>query len=105
MNLNNFLHFIHIVVCLSLIGIVMIQASEGEGLSGAFGGGGSYALFGKRGATGFVARATTFAAVAFMVTSFSLTYSVRSGGNNRPTTQVGAPLAPSAPNTGAPLAQ
>ena len=51
-----------------------MQADKGEGLSGAFGGGGSYALFGKRGATGFVAKATTAAAVIFMITSFWLTF-------------------------------
>lgn len=99
------IEFIHIVVCLALIAIVMMQASEGEGLSGAFGGGGSYALFGKRGATGFVAKATSAAAVTFMFTSFLLAYQVRENTARRPTAAPGqsAPL-DTAPDTGAPLA-
>lgn len=68
------IQLLHVIVCLALIAIVLMQADKGEGLSGAFGGGGSYALFGKRGATGFVAKATTAAAVVFMLTSFWLTF-------------------------------
>ncbi len=68
------IQLLHIIVCLALIVIVLMQADKGEGLSGAFGGGGSYALFGKRGATGFIAKATTAAAVIFMLTSFGLSY-------------------------------
>lgn len=103
MTLHGVLEFLHIIVCLTLIAIVMVQASEGEGLSGAFGGGGSYALFGKRGATGFIAKATTGAAVMFMITSFGLTYLVQ---KNAPSasSQTGAPMS-SSPLTGAPLAQ
>lgn len=109
MTLHGFIEVIHVLVCLVLIGVVMVQASEGEGLSGAFGGGGSYALFGKRGATGFIARATSTAAVVFMITSFALAYSVQKkvGGTDR---KLGAPLAntstsaPIAPLADAPLA-
>ena len=68
------IQLLHVIVCLALIAIVLMQADKGEGLSGAFGGGGSYALFGKRGATGAVAQATTAAAVIFMLTSFWLTF-------------------------------
>lgn len=106
MTFYTFMEIIHIVVCLVLIAVVMVQASEGEGLSGAFGGGGSYALFGKRGATGFIAKATTAAAVTFMLTSFGLSYQVQatSGGTGaKAGTSQSAPLAPS-PNTGSPLA-
>lgn len=63
---------IHILVCLALILVVLLQADKGEGLSGAFGSGGSGALFGKRGATGTIARLTAGAAIMFMITSFYL---------------------------------
>lgn len=85
-----FLSIIHILACVALIVIVLLQADKGEGLSGAFGGGGSYAVFGKRGATGAIAKLTTLAAVIFMLTSFGLTYFVASSGNNsiaRPSAQ------------------
>lgn len=107
MTLHTLIEVLHVLVCLALIGVVMVQASEGEGLSGAFGGGGSYALFGKRGATGFIAKATTTAAVVFMLTSFALAYQVRSASGT--TGASGAlPLQSSptsgTPDTGAPLA-
>jgi len=79
-----FLSIIHILACVALIVIVLLQADKGENLSGAFGGGGSYAVFGKRGATGVIAKLTTIAAVIFMLTSFGLTYFVASSGNNVP---------------------
>jgi preprotein translocase subunit SecG len=74
-------------------------------LSGAFGGGGSYALFGKRGATGFIAKATTAAAVTFMLTSFALAYSVQKNADSTSGIRPGGPIqVPSTPQTGAPLA-
>lgn len=74
--MSSFVTFLHIAACIALIIIVLLQADKGEGLSGAFGGGGSYAVFGKRGATGFIAKITTAAAVIFMLTSIGLTYMV-----------------------------
>jgi preprotein translocase subunit SecG len=86
------LTIIHVVACIALIIIVLLQADKGEGLSGAFGGGGSYAVFGKRGATGFVAKVTTAAAVVFMLTSFGLTLLVAK--DSGPTTPLGGAGAP-----------
>lgn len=105
MTFYGFVEALHVLVCIALIGIVMVQASEGEGLSGAFGGGGSYALFGKRGATGFIAKATTAAAVTFMLTSFGLAYSVQKASDDAAGVRPGSPLTvPTTPQTGAPLA-
>lgn len=105
MTFHGFVEVLHVIVCLAMIGIVMVQASEGEGLSGAFGGGGSYALFGKRGATGFIAKATTTAAVTFMITSFALAYTVQKKADGETGIRPGSPIqVPSAPQTGAPLA-
>ena len=65
---------IHVIFSLSLIVAVLLQSSKGEGLAGAFGGGGglSGAVFGGRGAATFLSKATTILAVGFMVTSASL---------------------------------
>lgn len=104
MTTHGILTFLHISACLLLIGVVLLQADQGEGLSGAFGGGGSYALFGKRGATGFIAKLTSAAAVGFMITSFSLTYAQGSGQSAAKVPGASAPLDTGTPATGAPLA-
>ncbi len=67
------LTFMHSVICVLLVAVVLLQKSKGDGLSGAFGGGGALtASFGNRGAASLLSRATTVLAVLFMVTSFFL---------------------------------
>lgn len=67
------LTFLHSVICVLLVAVVLLQKSKGDGLSGAFGGGGALtASFGNRGAASLLSRATTVLAVLFMVTSFFL---------------------------------
>jgi len=64
---------VHLLVCLALIMVVLLQSGKGGGLAGAFGGGGgSQALFGGRGAATFLSKATTILGSAFMLTSLSL---------------------------------
>ena len=66
---------IYVVVCVGLIITVLLQSSKGEGLAGAFGGGGlSGAVFGGRGAASFLSRATTVLAVLFMVFAVVLSF-------------------------------
>lgn len=66
---------IHVLICLALILVVLMQSSKGEGLTGsAFGGGLSSAVFGGRGAATFLSKATTGLAVAFMVMCILLAY-------------------------------
>ncbi len=68
-----FLLVIHVLVSLALVVAVLLQSSKGEGLAGAFGGGGlSGAVFGGRGAATFLSKATTFLAIGFMSTSIIL---------------------------------
>jgi preprotein translocase subunit SecG len=69
---------IHIVVCLALIGLVLLQRSEGGALG--MGGGGSGALMSGRGAADALAKMTQVAGFFFLVTSLSLT--VLSGAAN-----------------------
>jgi len=68
---------IHIVVCIALIMIVLLQTGKGADMGAAFGGGSSQTLFGSTGASSFLSKLTTVAAVIFMITSFALAY--RSG--------------------------
>lgn len=65
---------VYAVVCLSLIFLILIQESKGEGLSGVFGGGGgSQTLFGSSAPT-VVHKATIYFAVAFMGLGFMLMF-------------------------------
>ncbi|MCK5841003.1 MAG: preprotein translocase subunit SecG [Candidatus Fermentibacteria bacterium] len=67
------LTFLHSVICVLLVAVVLLQKSKGDGLSGAFGGGGALtASFGNRGAASLLSKATTVLAVLFMVISFLL---------------------------------
>lgn len=67
------LTFLHILVSVLLVAVVLMQKSKGDGLSGAFGGGGALtASFGSRGAATLLSKATSVLAVLFMVLSFLL---------------------------------
>ncbi len=65
---------LHVIVCLALIMIVLLQTGKGADMGAAFGGGSSQTLFGSTGASTFLSKATTVAAVVFMLTCFSLAY-------------------------------
>ncbi|MDY6879914.1 MAG: preprotein translocase subunit SecG [Desulfatiglans sp.] len=62
---------VHVTVCMALILIVLLQRGKGAGMGAAFGGS-SQTVFGSSGATSFLAKVTTAAAVIFMLTSLSL---------------------------------
>jgi preprotein translocase subunit SecG len=72
---------IHVLVCVGLIISVLMQSAKGEGLAGAFGGGGgvSGAVFGGRGAAPFLSKATTVLAIMFMGMSVLLTITTGGG--------------------------
>ena len=65
---------VHVLVCIALIMIVLLQTGKGADMGAAFGGGGSQTLFGSSGAGTFFGKATTAIAIIFMVTSLSLAY-------------------------------
>ncbi len=62
---------LHIIVCLFVIFIILIQSSKGAEMGAAFGGS-SQTLFGSRGASTFLSKLTTGTAILFMVTSLLL---------------------------------
>ncbi len=64
---------LHVIVCLFLIGVVLLQQGRSADLAGAFGGQGSQTAFGPRAAANVLTRLTTWSAVIFMLTSISLT--------------------------------
>jgi preprotein translocase subunit SecG len=70
---------LHILVCLGLIVVVLLQSGKGGGLAGAFGGaGGVGAVFGGQAAATFLTKATRYLAIAFMLTSLTLAFALRS---------------------------
>ena len=62
----------HIIVCLFLIVVVLLQSGKAADLAGAFGGMGSQTAFGPRGSATLLSKATTISAILFMLTSISL---------------------------------
>jgi preprotein translocase subunit SecG len=110
---------VHIMVCIALVLIILLQSGKGADIGAAFGGGSSQTVFGSTGATSFLSKVTVGAAVLFMCTSIILTYfsgksaqpvehSVMSGKTvpQAPATPAGPSTAPqpakTAPATGAP---
>ena len=95
---------VHIVVCLFLILIVLLQTGKGADIGAAFGGGSSQTLFGSAGPGGFLTKITTGVAIVFMITSIALAYmySHRAGvsavrESSQPARTTPAPTAPPPP--------
>jgi preprotein translocase subunit SecG len=90
---------IHLMIVASLIGVVLLQKSEGGGL----GIGSSAGFMTSRGTANVLTRATAILAGLFFATSLIL--SILAGMNRKPATilQGGQPAAPSAPGPAAPL--
>jgi preprotein translocase subunit SecG len=63
---------LHIIACLFLIGVVLLQQGKNQDLASAFGGGGTQTAFGPRGSANLLSRATTILAGVFMVSSLAL---------------------------------
>src|SRR5689334_20947563 len=91
---------LHVVACLFLIGVVLLQQGKSQDLASAFGGGGTQTAFGPRGSANVLSRATTILAAVFMITSVALSIlRPRSGGL---LDQLQAPPAAASPRPGAP---
>jgi preprotein translocase subunit SecG len=91
----------HIIACMFLIGVVLLQQGKGADMGAVFGGSSS-TIFGSGGAGNFLTRLTTAMAIIFMLTSLTLTYT----GARRVTSTVfdSAPL-PEPPPLSAPMGQ
>jgi len=113
--MTNVLLVIHLILCLGLIILVLIQRSEGgalSGLGGGGGGGGMSGLMTGRSASNLLTRATALMAGGFMLTSLILSLLANEGRNSGSIldTETGVPaVEQSAPaksdEPGAPLAE
>ncbi len=63
---------LHILVCLFLIAVILLQSGKAGDIASAFGGMGSQTAFGPRGAQTALGKATIVCAVLFMLTSITL---------------------------------
>src|SRR5512139_401440 len=63
---------LHVIVCVILVLVVLLQSGKSADLAGAFGGSGTQTAFGSRGPASFLSKMTTIAAIVFMLTSISL---------------------------------
>jgi preprotein translocase subunit SecG len=102
------LTIIHVVVCLFLIIVVLLQSGKAADLAGAFGGMGSQTAFGPRGAATVLSKATTIAAGLFMLTSLTLAIMASrgmSGGGGSSVLEKAAPVKPAQTTQQAPAKQ
>ncbi len=74
-----FLTVLHVMACIILVIVVLLQHGKGADVGAVFGGGASNTVFGSRGAGNFLTRLTTGAALLFMVSSLSLSYLANTG--------------------------
>ena len=72
--IDTLLKIIHVLACLVLMFVVLLQQGRGGGLGAAFGGGAASQVFGGRGAGNILTRATAICATTFMLTSVALAY-------------------------------
>ncbi len=87
-----FILTIHVLVCLSLVFIVLLQHGRGAEMGSGFGAGSNQTLFGSTGGATFLGKVTTLAAVLFMVTSLTLAVmSTRRTATSRIITESAAP--------------
>ena len=110
--LMTFLLVVHALLALALVGVILLQKSEGGGLTG---GGSAGGLVSARGAADFMSRTTAILATLFIVSSLGLAW--LAGHSNRPKTidttlareappvgPLGPPIAPALPGATAPAA-
>jgi preprotein translocase subunit SecG len=95
---------LHVLICVGLIIVVLLQTGRGTGMASVFGGGGGGSIMGGKGFGGVLAKATAALAILFMLTSITLSLMPRGGGQaesllgervpgsaGRPQTQEAAP--------------
>src|SRR5947209_20393360 len=71
--LETLLSILHVMACLFLILVVLLQTGRGAGIGASFGGA-TQTFFGGRGATSFLEKLTAVSALVFVLTSMTLAY-------------------------------
>lgn len=90
-----FITLIHVIVCVILIVVVLLQHGKSADIAATFGGAGSQTAFGPRGTATLLSRVTTWCAIVFMLTSISLTiFATRGRSTSIMQNERSAPAAP-----------
>src|SRR5271167_2973301 len=85
---------VHVIVCVFLIAVVLLQSGKSADIAAAFGGMGSQTAFGTRTAATVLSKATTWAAIVFMLTSITLSIFASRRGTTSGSVLSGTPSAP-----------
>ncbi|MDC0182945.1 preprotein translocase subunit SecG [Nitrosomonadales bacterium] len=72
--MENLILIIHVIVSITVIGLVLIQHGKGADAGAAFGGGNSGSVFGVQGSSNFLTRATSISVTLFFCTSIALAF-------------------------------
>lgn len=72
--MSTILLVVHVILSLSIIGLVLLQRGKGADAGAALGGGASATMFGARGAANFLSRTTGILAALFIANSLALAY-------------------------------
>ena len=89
--MSNLVSVVHIIACILLVLVVLIQSGKGAEISASFAGS-SQTVFGSSGGANFFTRFTAATATIFMITSIVLT--ILSGQAKKSIFETGAPSAP-----------
>lgn len=85
---------VHVLMCVALILVVLLQTGKGADMGAAFGGS-SQTVFGSSGAGTFLGKLTTIFAIVFMLTSLWLAYFA----SHKTSSIIGGPAIPAAERT------
>ena len=105
-----FVTIIHVLLCVFMIFVILLQPGKDAGMGSALGGGAATTAFGGRGAVTFLSKVTAVCAALFFLTSLGLSFvglrqSVAAGGEEeKPAAAAPAPKAEVPPAPGAPAA-
>jgi preprotein translocase subunit SecG len=95
-----FLTVVHVLLCVFLIFVILLQPGKDAGMGAALGGGAATSAFGGRGAVNFLSRVTAVCAGLFFVTSLALSFQgMRTSVAARAAARAPAPATQAAPST------
>lgn len=72
--MESILVIVHLLLAIGLVALILMQHGKGADMGAAFGSGASASVFGSRGASNFLSRATGILAAVFFITSLALAY-------------------------------
>ena len=95
--MHTILQVVHILIAVSLIGLVLVQRGKGAEMGAAFGSGASSTVFGSRGSASFLTRSTAVLALCFFLLTGLLSFSTNQKSDVKSVTEQVTPQAPSVP--------